>query len=193
MTALVPTHPEAVPDAPDTLRWVIPAATLPFVGGPSRVPAPLAELVAAAVLAPTVVVEPTAVVLRIAEGRSWRHDGPTVRRALQQALAQPGEWEPPADAGADDRLRAAAADVLAGEVGEYVAGHGGAIEIVEVRDGRVTIALRGTCAGCPASAFTVRSRIEAAVRRRCPELREIVAQERPAERSGLLRLTRPLS
>jgi Fe-S cluster biogenesis protein NfuA len=185
---LVPVHPEAVPDAPDTLRWVVPAGTLDFVGAPSRVPAPLRDLYDAGVLAPPVTVEPTAVLLRIADGASWRADGARVRSALQAALAEPGQWEHPVGTGVDDLLRAAVEDVLAGEVGEFVRGHGGQLEVLDVSDGRVSISLGGACAGCPASGFTIQSRFEAAVRRRCPQLREVVAEETTPWRDRMLRL-----
>jgi len=185
---LVPIHPEVVPDDPDALRWVMPAGTLDFVGEPSALPAALQELYAAGVLAHAVTVEPTAVLLRISPGRTWRADGGGVRRVLQTALAEPDAWGRPAGASADDLVRAAVEEVLAGEVGDFVRGHGGAIEVLAVSDGRVTIELGGACEGCPASGLTVKTRFEAAVRRRCPELREVVAREGAPRRGGLLRL-----
>lgn len=182
-----PVHPEAVPGSADELRWVMRAGTLGFAGTPAALPAVLQALYDDGVLQGPAVVEPAAVRLRIAPGRSWRTEGAAVRRALQAALSRPGEWTPPAGAGLDDLLRAAAEKVLAGEVGAYVASHGGELDVVDVTDGRVTIALGGACEGCPASGFTVQSRFEAAVRRLCPQLVEVVAHEAPA-RSGLLRL-----
>lgn len=186
---MIPIHPEAVADAPDTLRWVMPAGTLGFVGTPADVPAPLRDLYAAGVLAPPLVVEPSAVLLRIGAQRSWRTEGARVRTALQAALAQPDAWRPPADASSDDVLRSAAQEVLAGDLADYVASHGGRIDILDVTDGRITISLGGACAGCPASGLTVQRRFEAAVRRRCPGLREVVAQEEaPTWRGRVLRL-----
>jgi len=178
---LVPVHPEAT-DAPEVLRWVVPVGALGFVGEPSRVPAPLQDLYAAGVLAAPTVVEPAAVLLRIGAGRSWRDEGPSVRRALQAALARPQDWRPPADASGDDVLRAAAEEVLAGEVGDFVDGHGGVIEVLDVADDQVTIQLGGACSGCPASGVTVQSRFEAALRRLYPQLRGVVAHEAPSSR-----------
>lgn len=180
--SLVPVHPEAT-EAPDTLRWVFPVGTLGFVGEPSRTPAPLADLYVAGVLVPPLVVEPAAVLLRIGEGCSWRTDGPAVRRALQSALTRPGEWQRPADASDEDVLRAAVEEVLAGEVGDFVRGHGGVIEVLDVADDVATIALGGACAGCPASGQTVRDRFEADLRRRYPALRGVVAHEAAKQRS----------
>jgi len=182
---LVPVHPEATDD-PAVLRWVVPVGTLGFVGEPSGVPAPLQDLYAAGVLTGSVVVEPAAVLLQIGDGHSWRTDGPLVRRALQAALARPGEWQPPTGATDDDLLRAAVDEVLAGEVGDFVRGHGGVIDVLTIDDGEVTVELGGACAGCPASGLTVQQRFEAAVRRHYPRLRGVVAREAQAPRRSRL-------
>lgn len=187
-TGPVPVHPEAVADTPDTLRWVVPAGLLEFVGRPARIPPPLQALYDDGVLVPPLILEPTAVVLRLAEEHTWRSRGPAVRQALQAALAESDGWEPPADRSGDELLRSVVAEVLAGELGEYVRGHGGRIEVVEVTDSRVTISLGGACEGCPASGLTVRSRFESAVRRRYPQLREVVTQDAPSWRGRMLRL-----
>lgn len=186
--ALVPVHPEAT-DAPEVLRWVFPVGTLGFVGEPSAVPAPLQDLYADGALAGVPVVEPAAVLLRIGAGRSWRTDGPAVRRALQAALARPGDWRAPVDASDEDVLRAAVEEVLAGEVGDFVRGHGGVIGVLGIADDEVSIELGGACAGCPASGLTVQHRFETALRRRYPRLRGVVAHETPAShRSRLIQL-----
>ncbi|MCL2540891.1 MAG: NifU family protein [Nocardioidaceae bacterium] len=174
---VVPVHAEAT-EVADTLRWVIPVGTLGFVGEPTALPAPLQSLYDDGVLTAPTLVEPSAVLLRMAAGRSWRADGPRVRRALQAALAEPREWRAPSDACTDDVLRAAAEEVLAGEVGDFVRGHGGVIEVVDVAADEVTIELSGACAGCPASGITVQHRFETALRRRYPGLRGVVAHER---------------
>lgn len=186
--SVVPVHPEATETA-EVLRWVFPAGTLGFVGEPAGIPAPLQELYAAGVLAGAPVVQPSAVLLRIGAGHGWRVDGPAVRRALQTALATPEGWQPPADATGDDVLRAAIDEVLAGEVGDFVRGHGGVIDVRSVVDGEVTIELGGACSGCPASGVTVQNRFEAALRQRCPSLRTVIAHELPrSRRSRLIQL-----
>jgi len=174
---LVPVHPERVPDRPDLLRWAVPAGSLPFVGEPRAVPQPLGDLLADGTLAGPVLVEPTAVVLAVGAGRSWAAVGAGVRGALQGALARPGEWEAPGDADPDDRLRRAVEQVVAGEVGDYVRSHGGRIEVVGARDGRVEVGMAGTCVGCPASRATLTGRFETAVRALYPELREVVRRD----------------
>uniref|UniRef100_UPI0025E8734A NifU family protein n=1 Tax=Nocardioides sp. TaxID=35761 RepID=UPI0025E8734A len=70
----------------------------------------------------------------------------------------------------DVQLADAVRRLLAGDVGDYVRSHGGAIELVHVRHGVVTVAMRGACHGCPASAFTLRARFERRLREECPAL-----------------------
>lgn len=189
----VPIHPEpvlveGVVDAA-ALRWVMPATTLPFVGTPVAVPAALDVLVDDGTLV-DVRVEPDAVRLVLGPGRTWRDEGPRVRSVLLEALATPEAWLAPAGAESDDVLRMAVEQVIAGDVGDYVRGHGGRMSLVGVHDGRVEVSLGGACAHCPASDATLTDRFEVAVRARCPGVREIVTREEPgvAEGRGLLRL-----
>lgn len=183
--SLVPVHPEAT-ETIEVLRWVFPVGTLGFVGEPADIPAPLQDLYAAGVLSDSPVVQPSAVLLRIGAGHTWRADGPAVRRALQAALATPEAWRPPEGAVGDDVLRAAIDEVLAGEVGDFVRGHGGVIDVRTVAAGEVTIELGGACSGCPASGITVQNRFEAALRQRYPALRGVVAHEIPSSRRSRL-------
>lgn len=65
--------------------------------------------------------------------------------ALHAALEDPAGWIPVTDtaAGDDDaQLHGVARDVLAGEVGEFARSHGGSMDLVDVRDGIVTMASR---------------------------------------------------
>lgn len=178
-SAPVPVHAEAVPGVPQRVRWVVPAGVLGFVGEPAAVPAPLAALVEEGLLA-SVVVDPAAVLLDLAEGHSWAAAGARVRDALQAALADPSGWTPPPTtagvSSADERLAAAARQVLAGEVGEYARSHGGRLEVLAAHDGVVEVTLEGTCDGCPAAGRTLDDRVLVAVRALDPSVREIVSR-----------------
>ena len=177
-------HPESVDGRPDTLRWVTRAAdALGFVGAPAAVPVPLAALLAgggpSARTSPAVLsgvaVEPGAVLTTLAPGLAWRAEGARVRSALSLALAEPSGWAAPAGAGADDVLAAAVEQVIAGEVGEYVRSHGGAITLVRVAAGSAEVALSGACTHCPAAGLTLDRRVESAVRARYPALVSLTA------------------
>ncbi|GGW47020.1 hypothetical protein GCM10010503_24760 [Streptomyces lucensis JCM 4490] len=172
---MVPLHPQPVPDHPDRLRWIVPAGLLTWTGAPASVPAPLAALLADGTLA-HVSVEPGVVVTRLGEGRSWRADGARVRTALHNALEDPTGWSPAADAEGprdDTPLHTAALNLIAGPVGERARSHGGAIELVGVSDGVVTVRLVGACHGCPAARLTLHHGLERPLRRQCPQLIEV--------------------
>lgn len=174
----VPVHPEAGAH-PREVRWIVAPEVLRFVGRPDAVPDALGRLLSDGPLE-SVAVEPGAVVLRLAEGFSWRAEGPAVRRALQDALARPDGWRPPSDAAgsAEVRLRAVAEQVLAGEVGEYIRSHDGSIELLGVGGDRVTVALGGSCVDCPARGWTLTLRVEAALRRLYPDLAGVDVRSR---------------
>jgi Fe-S cluster biogenesis protein NfuA len=63
------------------------------------------------------------------------------------------------------------------EVRPYLRSHGGEVELLAVREGVVSLRLRGSCSGCPASRTTLELAVEDAVRRRVPEVEDIQAQD----------------
>lgn len=187
---MVPLHPQPTAGRPDLLRWIVPAGTLTGTGPLARVPAALAALLTDGTLA-GVRLEATAVVTRLGPGRTWAEDGPRVRTALHTALEDPAGWI--VETGADPRdedavLYGVVVDVLAGETGDFVRSHGGGIDLVGVRDGVVTVSLRGACHGCPASWLTLHQRLERRIRQRHPALREV--RDSAAPSGGPLRAGR---
>lgn len=183
MTESVAVHPEPAPH-PAEVRWVAEAtalrdAGLDFVGPVAELPGALGALRASGVVSEARV-EPDAVVVRLAEGHTWRDAGGEVRTALLDSLAQGDRWQPVHDRDDDAVLAAAVESVLAGQTGDYVRSHGGRIEVVAVHDGEVEVALHGTCAGCPAAGYTLDQRLEAAVRALYPALKSISATTVPS-------------
>ncbi len=71
------------------------------------------------------------------------------------------------------------------KVRPYMHGHGGDVEFIEVRDGRVSLRLAGACHGCGFSENTLRLGIEQILRQEVPEVGEIVVSgpESPAARA----------
>ncbi|MEN2992704.1 MAG: NifU family protein [Bacteroidia bacterium] len=57
-----------------------------------------------------------------------------------------------------------------------IAMDGGDVELVGFSDGVVRLRLRGSCAGCPSSLFTLRAGIEALLTRLIPEVRAVEAE-----------------
>ena len=182
-TPVVAMHPEVVEDDPRTLRWLLPAGTLGFVGEVARAPEDVWALLEDGTL-DRLTVEPDAVRTRLSTDRGWRREGARVRTALQQALAEPAQWAAAGDASPDAVLRMAVEQVIAGEVGDYVRSHGGAVELLTVRDGAVEVSLSGACAHCPASELTLNQRFDRAVRARCPAVRSITARSKEPPSPG---------
>ena len=73
-----------------------------------------------------------------------------------------------------DQVRAAVQDLLDNEVNRSIAGHGGKISIVDLRDGRLSIAMGGGCQGCAASQVTLRQGFDVMVRKVAPEIVDII-------------------
>lgn len=53
---------------------------------------------------------------------------------------------------------------------------GGAIDFVGFEDGTVTVALRGSCSGCPSSTATLKGGIENLLKSHLPDVKEVVAE-----------------
>jgi len=86
--------------------------------------------------------------------------------------------ESPLRAGAskrsDTEVRVIVQGLLDREVNRSIASHGGQISIVDVRDGKLFIAMSGGCQGCTASQVTLKYGFELMVRRVAPEIVDIV-------------------
>jgi Fe-S cluster biogenesis protein NfuA len=52
---------------------------------------------------------------------------------------------------------------------------GGDVQLVDVKDGVVTLRLTGACGGCPFATMTLRNGIERVLKEQVPEIKEVVA------------------
>ncbi len=52
---------------------------------------------------------------------------------------------------------------------------GGDVELLNVEDGVVTVALRGACGTCPFSLMTLKQGIEARIKEEIPEIKEVIS------------------
>ena len=50
---------------------------------------------------------------------------------------------------------------------------GGDVELIDVKDGIVTVRLQGACAGCPMSQMTLKNGIERALKQAIPEIKAV--------------------
>ena len=63
------------------------------------------------------------------------------------------------------------------EIRPYIESHGGALELVDVQDGVISVRMSGACSGCAASAMTLKRGIEGKLRERLSWFQEVVAIE----------------
>ncbi len=59
----------------------------------------------------------------------------------------------------------------------YIESHGGQLDLLDVRDGRVRVRLSGSCGSCPGSAGTLQRVVEEALREGFPGFTALVAEE----------------
>jgi Fe-S cluster biogenesis protein NfuA len=52
---------------------------------------------------------------------------------------------------------------------------GGDVQLIDVKDGVVTLKLTGACGGCPMATMTLKGGIERVIKEQVPEVKEIVA------------------
>ncbi|MBI4332342.1 MAG: NifU family protein [Chloroflexi bacterium] len=52
---------------------------------------------------------------------------------------------------------------------------GGDAELIDVKDGVVTVHLTGACGSCPMSVLTLRQGVERVIRQDVPEIKQLVA------------------
>ncbi len=52
---------------------------------------------------------------------------------------------------------------------------GGDVELVDVKDGVVSVKLQGACAGCPMSTMTLKRGIERFLKEKLPAVKEVVS------------------
>ena len=52
---------------------------------------------------------------------------------------------------------------------------GGDVELVDVKDGIVSVKLKGACAGCPMSTMTLKNGIERILKQELSDIKEVIA------------------
>lgn len=78
----------------------------------------------------------------------------------------------------EDSVAIKVKEILSNQVKPAVEMDGGFIEFKSYNAGVVTLILRGACSGCPSSMVTLKSGIEALLKRFIPEVNEVVAESR---------------
>lgn len=143
-----------------------------------------------------IVIEDSRITATLGPGCTWNDVAPDLNAAVIALLAPGAGLHLPRTEGfADRRLSDEVRVVLDGEVGDLVSSHGGKIELVNVRDGVVSLRLEGACRGCPSADLTLKSGIEATLRQRFPDVTAVSAVSDVGlepESGARLRLVLPL-
>jgi Fe-S cluster biogenesis protein NfuA len=61
------------------------------------------------------------------------------------------------------------------EVRPALLADGGDVELIDVKDGVVTLRLTGACGGCPMATMTLKGGIERVLKEQVPEVKEVIA------------------
>lgn len=109
--------------------------------------------------------------------KSWLSDGKEVLIRMPEPKPKTEEnSEKPAKVYAPSEYDDAIRSLLDEYVRPAVENDGGAIDFVGFEDGIVTVALRGSCSGCPSSTATLKGGIENLLKAHLPEVTEVVAE-----------------
>lgn len=74
----------------------------------------------------------------------------------------------------DQEILEAVNTVMAEEVAPALASHGGGAVVTKVENGVVFVELEGGCKGCPGARMTMKNGIEALLKERVPEVKEVI-------------------
>lgn len=59
--------------------------------------------------------------------------------------------------------------------------HNGDIELIDAKDGVVTVKLLGQCSGCPSAKFTLEHVVQTTLQNEVPEIKEVIATHEVSE------------
>ncbi|HTY80275.1 MAG TPA: NifU family protein [Candidatus Bathyarchaeia archaeon] len=65
-------------------------------------------------------------------------------------------------------------DLIDSTINPAVAGHGGFVQLVEVKDNKVYLMMGGGCQGCGAADVTLKAGIERLIKEELPEVEEVL-------------------
>jgi Fe-S cluster biogenesis protein NfuA len=161
-------------------RTVHPGGPFFFSNRERAAGSPLAERLFALTGVANVLITESVVTVGKEPSTSWSGLKTAIGTAIRTQLLTgvPAILETPRNASAgkrtDAEVREVVQELLDREVNRSIAGHGGQISIVDVRDGHLFITMSGGCQGCAASQVTLRQGFEVMVRRVAPEIVDIV-------------------
>ncbi|MFN5912267.1 MAG: NifU family protein, partial [Bacteroidota bacterium] len=108
--------------------------------------------------------------------KNWITEGKDVLIQMPAPKPAPAKDDKPSKEYAPSEYDDAIRNLLDEYVRPAVENDGGAIDFRGYEDGIVTVALRGSCSGCPSSTATLKGGIENLLKSHLPEVKEVVAE-----------------
>ena len=164
--AMRPIHPQAVPNDPLAVRWVVRTGTQGVVGEVVVAPDPFGALMRDRVIS-LALLETEGIWVWLAPGNSWADRGHKVREAILESLDRDG-WHINGDSA--DLLRLVANDVISGDLADEVHAADTTVEVVE--NDAQWLDLGRLDSRDPAASAELQQRIETAIRVRYPLLQD---------------------
>jgi Fe-S cluster biogenesis protein NfuA len=158
-------------------RPVLPDRAVRFGDAAKAKGSPLAEALFAIPGVAAVAASGRKILVKKSTADEWsptaRQVGAAIRQTLQSGgplfSAEAAEGTPK-----DKEVGARVRQIVETEINPIVAGHGGHIGIVDVKDGAVFVQMSGGCMGCGMAHITLRQGVERLVRERIPEVTEVM-------------------
>lgn len=185
---MVSIYTEMTPN-PETLKFVAnkllyPGKSIDFQSEDLAGPSPLAKELFGFPFIRGVFIASNFITLSKTPDTDWNDVTPSIREFLKEYLE---EGKPivnedeivaqqPAASGDDTDVVKKIKELLETYVKPAVEMDGGAISFKNYENGIVTLALQGSCSGCPSSMITLKSGIEGMMKRMIPEVKEVVAE-----------------
>lgn len=185
---MVSIYTEMTPN-PETLKFVAnkllyPGKSIDFQSEDLAGPSPLAKELFGFPFIRGVFIASNFITLSKTSDTDWNDVTPSIREFLKEYLE---EGKPivnedeivaqqPAASGDDTDVVKKIKELLENYVKPAVEMDGGAISFKNYANGIVTLALQGSCSGCPSSMITLKSGIEGMMKRMIPEVKEVVAE-----------------
>lgn len=188
--AIVSIYTEMTPN-PETMKFVAnkllyPGKSIDFPDESSATPSPLAKELFAFPFIKSVFIASNFVTLTKNADTSWDDVIPSVKQFLKEYLEAGNtvvNEDQVTERKGSNTVNASDTDVvvrikelLENYVKPAVEMDGGAISFRGYDDGTVKLMLQGSCSGCPSSMITLKSGIEAMMKRMIPEVREVIAE-----------------
>jgi len=189
---IVSIYTEMTPN-PETMKFVAnkllyPGKSIDFPDEAAAAPSPLAKELFAFPFIRSVFIASNFVTLTKTPETHWEEVIPTVREFLKEYLqegktiineneivAKPSSSSNNVNADDTDVVKRIK-ELLENYVKPAVEMDGGAISFKSYGDGVVTLAMQGSCSGCPSSMITLKAGIEGMMKRMIPEVKEVVAE-----------------